>query len=168
MKGSEVRFLPRAPVMLLTPHVAVGAAIGASTENLTYIIVLAFMSHFILDALPHTDWGTWHEYKDFVLEKKDYILLLADVICILILIYILWDNILSNQYIVLGMFFAILVDLIDNVPFWKYNIRKLPVFSQLHKFHRLFHFKIKPNYWQWGVLTQIAVIIISLFVVFKN
>jgi len=68
--------------MLLTPHAFAGAAIGASTDNLFYIITLAFMSHFILDMLPHSDWGTWHGYKDFKLESKDYILVSIDIVMV--------------------------------------------------------------------------------------
>jgi len=153
--------------MLLTPHALVGGAIGASTDNLVYIIVLAIMSHFVLDMVPHFDWGTWHDKKDFQLETKDYLLLAGDVALLLILSSLLWDNITNNPNIVIGAFFAVLVDLIDNVPFWKDYLRKLPFFGKLHKFHEAIHFRLKMKYWYWGVITQVLVIALAIFVILK-
>ena len=153
--------------MLLTPHALVGGAIGASTDNLLYIIVLAILSHFVLDAVPHFDWGTWHNNKNFELETKDYLLVAGDIALLLIFTYFLWDNIKANPNIAVGGFFAILVDLIDNVPFWKDYVRKLPVFSQMHSLHRKIHFELKMKNWYWGVLTQIVIIIMAVIVIIK-
>lgn len=41
--------------MLLTPHTAVGIAIGAAVHNPVLAIPLAFLSHFGLDWIPHWD-----------------------------------------------------------------------------------------------------------------
>lgn len=41
--------------MLLTPHTAVGIAIGAAIHNPVVAIPLAFLSHFGLDLIPHWD-----------------------------------------------------------------------------------------------------------------
>lgn len=149
--------------MLLTPHAMVGAAIGASTDNLVYIIILAFMSHFILDALPHFDWGTWHGYKEFELERKDYVMAGIDIAMVLIFTYYLWHNTYDNKLLI-GAFFAILPDLFDNVPFWKDTLRKYAPFKHLHSLHKLIHFQIKEKYWIWGILTQITIILLALII----
>jgi hypothetical protein len=41
--------------MLLTPHVAAGLAIGAAVPDPRVAVPLAFVSHFVLDAVPHWD-----------------------------------------------------------------------------------------------------------------
>jgi len=156
--------------MLLTPHAFVGAAIGASTDNLFYIITLAFMSHFILDMLPHSDWGMWHNYSEFSwkdMKARDYILVAADIAILLISMMYLWYNLGRNNNILIGAFFGILVDLIDNVPFWKKFFQKLPVFSWLHWLHRKIHHLLEMKYWIWGVITQVAIIVISVIILFK-
>ncbi len=146
-------------IMLLTPHTLVGASIGASTNNVSLIIILAFLSHFILDAIPHFDWGTWHNYdSNFKLEKKDYILLVTDVSTAGILLFWVWTKWDYNIYIVLGAFSAVLVDLIDNVPFWKRWMRQTSFGRFIHKIHTFVHYKIKPKYWYWGVITQVLII----------
>ena len=152
--------------MLLTPHAMVGAAIGASTDNLTYIIILAFLSHFILDIIPHFDWGTWHDNKDFKLEIKDYLLVATDVVTLLIFTIILWDNINTNYYIFAGMFFAVLVDLIFNVPFWKKFTISAPILKYIQLVHQKLHFRLKKKYWYIGVITQIIIIFFAFYIVY--
>lgn len=152
--------------MLLTPHAAVGAAIGASTDNLPLIIVLAFASHFVLDILPHSDWGMWHNYEsNFKLTFKDYVLVTADILGVLIFTYIIWNNADRNSNVLIGAFFAMLVDLIDNVPFWKKFFRRLPVSRQLHQLHLKIHHKLDKKYWVWGVATQLVIVIVDFWVV---
>ena len=41
--------------MFLTPHVAVGVAIGSLIPNPVIAVPLALASHFVLDAVPHWD-----------------------------------------------------------------------------------------------------------------
>ena len=43
--------------MLLAPHILVGAAVAASTSNPLLGIVFAFLSHFILDRIPHWEYS---------------------------------------------------------------------------------------------------------------
>lgn len=148
--------------MLLTPHALVGAGIGASADNIALIIILAFASHFILDMLPHFDWAIWHDNKDFDLEIRDYILVIIDFLISAGLLYFLWYNSGRDSSILVGAFFAVLPDMIDVVPYWNKSLRKLPVFSQLHKLHTAIHFRLKPKYWYWGVITQMIIIIITL------
>ena len=43
--------------MLLAPHILVGAAVAARTANPILGIVFAFLSHFILDRIPHWEYS---------------------------------------------------------------------------------------------------------------
>ncbi|MHA1372087.1 MAG: hypothetical protein ACTSRA_20500 [Promethearchaeota archaeon] len=150
--------------MLLTPHTLVGASIGASIQNIPLIIVLGISSHFVLDAIPHFDWGIWHNYeKNFQLETKDYILLICDIMLATVLFYWVWNANNFDYLMLLGAFCAVLPDLIDNVPFWKHRARKTWFGGQLHTLHIKVHFLIKPKYWYWGVVTQIIIIIACIY-----
>lgn len=153
--------------MLLTPHALVGATIGASTDNIYLIIILAIISHFVLDLLPHFDWATWHEHDknkegEFKLELKDYLLVTFDGLLMLMLIYGIWTNHDKNVLILVGSLMAILVDLIDAVPFWNKIVRKYYLFNKLHNLHKKIQYQLKAKYWYWGVVTQIIIIMIML------
>lgn len=43
--------------MLITPHLLVGAAIGAKIKHFGWIIVFGLISHFVLDKVPHWVYG---------------------------------------------------------------------------------------------------------------
>ena len=43
--------------MLLASHIIVGAAVAASTPNIFLGLLLAFLSHFILDRIPHSEYS---------------------------------------------------------------------------------------------------------------
>ena len=43
--------------MLLSPHILVGAAVAASAPNLAIGLVLAFLSHLLLDKIPHWEYS---------------------------------------------------------------------------------------------------------------
>lgn len=54
--------------MYLTVHTAVGAVIGQHSPTLSLAFILGFLSHFILDMIPHGDerWGfeEWSNNKE--------------------------------------------------------------------------------------------------------
>ncbi len=43
--------------MLLGPHILVGAAVAASTTNVFLGLLFAFLSHFVLDRIPHWEYS---------------------------------------------------------------------------------------------------------------
>lgn len=57
--------------MYITPHVLTGTAIGVATGNPVAGFLLGMASHYVLDAVPHTDSGTWHFYEPFSTHKVD-------------------------------------------------------------------------------------------------
>ena len=50
--------------MLITVHFLVGAAIGKYVGQTWLIIILALLSHYILDALPHTKMSVPKGFKE--------------------------------------------------------------------------------------------------------
>lgn len=53
--------------MLATTHAIVAGTIASQTQDLTSAVSLSFISHFMLDAIPHWDIGTdWRTRKKFI------------------------------------------------------------------------------------------------------
>jgi len=153
--------------MLLTPHALVGGAIGASSENIAFVFIVAFLSHFVLDALPHTDWGTWHNYvEDVKLKWYDYLLFIIDSLTTLVIAVILYLR-GYDFIIIIAEFTAVIVDLIDNVPFWKNQLRKIFLLNWLHVVHEKIHFKLNKRFWYWGIITQLIIVWFGIVIIFK-
>src|SRR3990167_3223964 len=107
--------------MIITTHVLAGAAIANHSDNVWVIIVMAFLSHLVLDALPHTDEGTLMPPGEQNFGRLETILGFVDTIiasmAMLLILYFKFDRF---WLIIVGVLFAGLIDFIDNVPFWRY------------------------------------------------
>ena len=109
--------------MIYTPHILIGAAIGAKTHNLGLIIILGLISHFIMDKIPHWDYPVYKYIKNFE-ETKSFKSLLPlilkstiDVFIGLAIVFVAawYKNILDFHniiFILLGIFFSLLPDII--------------------------------------------------------
>ena len=58
--------------MILLVHLLFGAAIGSAVNNIWLAIILAFLSHFLLDLMPHIDYPLKN------IEKKQWHKVLPD------------------------------------------------------------------------------------------
>lgn len=154
--------------MLITPHAITGAVIGAEISNPYLVVLLALASHFVLDMLPHYDIGTAHyDEKKVKFNWKDWTLLIGDGVLAVVLIWIAFNGSHGNWNILIGAVAGIFPDILDDflrVSFTggklTFNFeKKIPIITQLHAFHERIHFKLKPKYWYWGVLTQVLVIV---------
>lgn len=160
--------------MILLPHIILGAVIGAKIQNLGFIIILGFLSHFIIDKIPHWDYSIkgikdFRETRNF---KKLVITLIKigidGLIGLLIVFLTLWQkNMFDISYlpfILLGIFVSILPDLVGILSEIISN-SFLDIFS---KFHDLAHFKTKKEgeLTFLGISTQIAMVIFALVVFF--
>lgn len=157
--------LRKAPfiIMTITPHLLTGAAIAtATTTNLPVAFLLGFLSHFILDALPHTDPGTFFMAEDPE-HKEDYpwplwiyIFAASEFILIWTLVIILFKNRPDFVIIMIGGLGGIAVDVLDSNP--TRFLKNWPIVRQIHWLHHRVHFELKPNQWYWGFLFQVVVI----------
>ncbi|MCX6806899.1 MAG: hypothetical protein NT135_02150 [Candidatus Berkelbacteria bacterium] len=143
--------------MLATPHILVGATIASTNLDPSISLPICFLSHFILDAIPHLESSTFlakYRSKEDELSQKEITYAILDCVLgaiIVLFLYLKFNNIM----LVYGAFFALLPDIIDNVPYW-YGIRKLPVFKQLHQLHDFVHHNLSEKYWYIGLATQLA------------
>ncbi len=149
--------------MIAIAHFLFGALIGKSFESLLLISVLAFISHFLLDAIPHYDQGSFKQRKED-LTARDWGFIVLDVLIgfSLVLFFALKFNFWQIAF---GAFFAVLPDLISNIG-WKFKLLRKPFFKQFHDFHDKISFKLTPEFKWLGVLLQAVVIAAILALLF--
>ncbi len=136
-----------------------GAAIGSSVRSIPLAIILAFLSHYFLDFIPHID----YELKD--MEKKKWIMLLPNLFKValdfflgLLLIFIFSKN---QPIIYLCAFLAIVPDGLTVLHSLMPN-KILTFHNKLHigKIHFLKDNKKISTFWR--ITSQAVVAIISV------
>ncbi|MFH1855412.1 MAG: hypothetical protein ABH810_03360 [bacterium] len=150
--------------MNLSTHVAVGAAVGYATKNPILGFFAGFLSHHIIDQIPHTDGGELHvDLKDFTRDTRIIAIVSIDFILLVFISILLFKKYGLDYPLMMGMFGGAFTDLIDNVPFWSPYLRKTFPMNYFHRFHGFFHFTIenKKNMW-FGIFIQFLLIAISL------
>ena len=152
--------------MIAIAHFLLGALIGKSFESLLLISILAFISHFILDAIPHYGHGHFKHRKED-LSARDWGFIVLDVLAgFLLALYFAFQ--FQFWQIAFGAFFAILPDLISYSA-WRFKLLRKPFFKQFHTLHNKIHsfhgeigFKLAPELRWLGVLFEAVVITATL------
>lgn len=147
--------------MFITVHVATGAAIASLVPNPLVAVPLAFASHFVLDAIPH-----WHDIlKSEEPTRRTVKIAGTDLlVAIALTAYLIFaaGNMILSYGIVAGTIMdtdVVLYPLCENRG-W----RKLwPSF--ISKLHGGIQNETKSL---WGVAPQVTILIVALFVVFRN
>jgi len=154
--------------MTITPHILAGAALATATKSLPVAFLLGFVSHFVLDAIPHLDPGTFFAIpgdEDKPWPAWVYITAILEFIITMAVFIILFNNRSDFAIISVGALGGISVDIIDNNPL-KF-IHKWPVFKQFHAFHELIHYELPIDKWYWGLLSQLVIIGLSFWVLLR-
>ena len=154
--------------MILTPHMLVGAAIGSKTKNYWAIFILAVVSHFCLDALPH-----W-EYASRLAGVSNYTFLmttlksLADIIIGAAIIYWLFKSSNRFRFVFFGALCALLPDgliflhfLLQTALGWNSTF-----LYHFYLFHNHFHFLERPNFLFWKIIGEGSVFFSALLFLF--
>lgn len=174
--------------MLIVSHVIAGAGIGAAASNQPEAAGIAFfvgwISHYVLDAVPHWErlYGKEEVQEDFETDlpirrwPKSFLYQavidsIISLVLAIILISIYTDGGLGwwQSSVGWGILGAMLPDLLGNVPFWNRYLEKILPFKQERQFHKYIHIdhsyqKKLPKY--FGLFSQIIVIALALFVFF--
>ena len=125
--------------MIITPHLLIGAAIGAKIKYLGWIIVLGLLSHFILDKIPHWDYGN-RAFQKFKKNKSYKILfifflqlMIDGLIGLVIVLFIVWQkNIVEPKhllFILIGILASLLPDILLGTSWLFHN--KFKKFSKI-------------------------------------
>jgi hypothetical protein len=160
--------------MILIVHIIFGAAIATLFfQNPALAILLSFVSHYFLDIFPHVEYSI----EKLKINKKQIKGLLPIIrvfldffLGLFLIILLTYDNLLIY---VCGLTAA----LPDFLTALMYLFPKNKFLQAHYNFHQLIHFfddkhgTKSPNYFNqlkisnfWRVLTQIIVIIISVFI----
>lgn len=101
--------------MLLTIHATTGALIGQQINNPGLAFILAFISHFILDMVPHGDQNWIEEYKtnQKAKIKKIMSIIALDFLALFILLVskYYFNNFAPTLNIVAGLLGSVMPDL---------------------------------------------------------
>jgi len=142
--------------MGITPHMLVGAAIGSQSPNLWAVFSLGFISHFMLDLLPH-----WDYLNAIKIDKPSHLVkIFLDAVLgsllVLILILIYPQNILM---IMTGLVAVLLPDVLQ----FLYNTFRFKILQPFSLIHHRIHYAQKISFWK-GAPAVIVVSIVALFV----
>ena len=169
--------------MIFTTHAITGATIGVLTGNPILAFFLSWLSHYVLDSLPHFDQGSFYVKKDkgpawvgikysekddkFRQGKRDWTILFLDFILAAVLGLYLLFNFPTNLWILLifGGLGGILPDIFDGSPFWKDKFKKTKIGKPFHNIHNFFHWPLSMKYLYFGIGIQIVVVAIDLFLI---
>jgi len=156
--------------MTLTAHVATGIAIGSLTDSPTVGFFASWITHHVVDSIPHSDPGSWGATGENIFKsRKSSIWTICDITIAGILFFSFFALSGFSVIFFVSVLGATMPDLIDNSPFWSRSLRKLRPFQWFHQFHEIVHYTIKTRKYLWlGILTQVLIIIasVAIFVLF--
>lgn len=142
--------------MTATAHALVGGAIAYSVQNPVLGVSLAFLSHPVLDFIPHWDFGWgWRSKTKLQLFCEASL----DLSIGIFLSYLLFGQYTNFYYFIIAVFASLSWDFLE-IPYWFFNWRFEP-FSTLHSIQHHIQGKAKLP---WGVITQFATVVVVIVI----
>ena len=144
--------------MILLVHMLFGAAVASKIQNPFFAIILAFLSHYLLDVIPHVEYSIKRIKSNKLKEAwPDLLKILMDLFLGSLLIWLL-----SGQKFIVFIiaFFAIIPDGLTVLEFIFSN-KILKAHGHIHrkKVHFLKHKKI-PVFWR--IFSQAGVVVLAI------
>ena len=148
--------------MIATCHILTGAAIAVKTQNSALGLVLAFLSHFILDFIPHKEYNVDFKHKFWKFSLLDILKITLDVLVGILIILAINKSIIIS---LAGGFAAIFPDIIGPLLLAMPKNKVSEAYYDFHikKIHSLKN-KIPKN---WEIFTQVLIILISVFLLLR-
>jgi len=164
--------------MILSTHAVIGAAVASLFPGKPILgVSVAFLSHFLLDAIPHWDYNLRSKHqnpldplKDDLPFKfnRDYFLDVLKLgldffVGIFLSVLIFWHHTHSWQLLLAGALAGVLPDFLQFV-YWK--VRREPLTS-LQRFHFWLHPEAKITQAVPGIFSQallvVVVVLLSIY-----
>jgi hypothetical protein len=153
--------------MLATPHLMVGAAIGKTLRRPWLAWPVAFVSHFLLDFVPHLDSHALFGVPSGGPTLPEAGMAIADVLVGTAAVAWLVAGQPERRVMLGAAFFAILVDLMFNVPPWAPWLTAWPGTAWLAALHRASEQNVTPAQWPVGVGTQVVAVAAALWLILR-
>ncbi len=148
--------------MILFCHLLVGAAIATKIQIPFLALILAFLSHYLLDALPHYEYSIKNiQTKQWKKTKLEFLKIALDFCAGIALIFAISEK----QLIIFAG--AILAVLPDASTFF-YLITSNKILKLHDVFHKAVHFNKNSEFTKTksflflGILTQISITILAI------
>lgn len=128
--------------MFLAVHAVVGAISGNAAPDPVSALTVGFLSHFLVDLVPHGDEHMYEGYKNGARVRRAILYIACDVIATLVLIAMLFieQDFFSTRNVALGIVGGLLPDLLVGL----YEMGQPKALRSFHRFHmRNHHFLIK-------------------------
>jgi len=148
--------------MLITNHVLAGSLIGLNIKEPALAIVIAFASHFVMDALPHFGYPGRKGYPEVLKHKLSYF---VGSITLLSTLGVTLFLIANNQWFLLicGLVAASpdIAGWYNYVAYEKHGKSAKGILKLLHvQFHRRIQNFERP----WGIYIEAAIFIFLLLI----
>ncbi|MBI2589953.1 hypothetical protein HYW32_02955 [Candidatus Berkelbacteria bacterium] len=147
--------------MLLTPHILVGATVGVVAQDPVVGFLGGVASHFVLDAITHTDPGTWHFDEPFPqkLDERDLTVGFTDA-AVAFFSFLLLAGVapLVAPGPLAGALGGLLPDVIGLAPLFIPKLATVKGLDRYYAFTHRIHRTAPPSKWLLGIFTQIIVI----------
>ena len=156
--------------MYLTVHALTGALIGKQIVSPLLAFGLGFLSHFVLDVIPHSEAELWDKDKTKFPNKThlkrilgviliDATILAISLTIILVILY-RKGEIINSFAVISGIFGSLLPDFLTGI----FLLSKGRFFKKFTDFHRTIHFSPKKSQFLKinGYITQLIVSIITI------
>ena len=159
--------------MYLTVHAAAGALIGNQINNALLAFILGFLSHFILDRIPHKDPASPEDFLESTLKlskkmKQFIAIVIIDIalLSFLTLLFFKRDIFIYASPVAFGIFGAILPDILAGFYILTGN-KYLKKFQKIHNAIHFDHKKINVSI-GGGMATQVIMLAIIIRLILKN
>lgn len=144
--------------MIEAIHIAVGAAIAQETGNPVLGMIFAFLSHYVLDFIPHIEYPVSGKRKLKEIPIRDFLKVAADIFIGFSIVLFFAKNL---PLALAGGFFGMLPDLITIPSFFFLESKFVRFYSRFHcDIIHAFQTKISSF---WRISIQVALIIAAIF-----
>ena len=127
-----------AVIMTLTTHATLGAVLAKAAGNPLMAFIFGFISHFLIDMIPHGDSGLSDNFRVHKRKRKQAVAYVAvDAVIAIIFVLILANtrDISSMRTFTWGIIGGVLPDLLVGI----YELTKTPLLKWFNTMHFFFH-----------------------------
>jgi len=148
--------------MMATPHMVAGAAIGRVLRRPWLAYPIAFVSHFLLDTVPHLDSHALFGVKHGAPTPLEAAAGIADFLVGAVVVSLLAVRQPLRRVMLGGALFGVLIDLVEYVPPFGPWFQHWSGAAWLTGFHHRVQHNLTPADWLLGAGTQAAVLALGL------